>query len=160
MAALAPSTTEARNIVDFSPEAVHAPFMLRCTSLCADYLVLLLVPVLWLILGKYVSDSGNPSLGATAWVLGSIVFMLNSLVLPMFIGKSIGKLLTGTTIVNSDGTDVTIGHILRRNVLGYAITLLTLGLGFISAAFSTKGRTLHDIVGGTIVVRARKVLVS
>jgi len=160
MAALAPSSIEAEKIIEFTPEEVHAPFILRCTALFVDYLVLILLPIVWLVLGKYLSDTGIPAIGTTPWVLGSVVFILNFLVLPMFIGKSVGKLLTGMTIVSNDGTDVTIGRILKRNVLGYAITCLTLGLGFLSAAFSTKGRALHDIVGGTIVVRARKRIVS
>ena len=159
MAALAPSNIEAERIVEFAPSELHAPFILRCTGLFIDYLVLLMLPVVWLVLGKYLSDTGTPSVGPVPWVIGGIIFVLNFLVLPMFIGKSIGKLLTGMTIVNSDGTDVTTGHVLKRNILGYAITCLTLGIGFISAAFSSKGRALHDIIGGTVVVRARKTIV-
>ena len=67
-----------------------------------------------------------------------------------------GKFLTGITILNQDGTNPGPLTIVRRNILGYLITALTLGGGFLAAAFSRKGRALHDIVAGTVVIRGRK----
>jgi uncharacterized RDD family membrane protein YckC len=66
-------------------------------------------------------------------------------------------MITGLTIINSDGTDIRLGGILRRNVVGYLITVATLGLGFLLACINSRGRALHDFLGGTIVVRGRKV---
>ncbi|MEO7540216.1 MAG: RDD family protein, partial [Pyrinomonadaceae bacterium] len=66
------------------------------------------------------------------------------------------KLLVGLTIVNWDGTRVRASSVLGRNLFGYALTVLTFGIGFLIAAVNSSGRALHDFVGGTIVVHGRK----
>jgi uncharacterized RDD family membrane protein YckC len=43
-----------------------------------------------------------------------------------------------------------------RDVVGYALTVLTLGFGFLIAAVIPSGRALHDYIAGTIVIRGRK----
>jgi uncharacterized RDD family membrane protein YckC len=146
-------------IVDFSPKSVKAPFFLRVAALCVDYMLLLGVPVVWLILAKVLGDGGLVSIGPTAWILTAVVFLINSLLLPLLTGRSLGKMLTGTTIVRTDGTDVDLLHLVLRITVGYAATVVTLGIGFLIAAVNPSGRTLHDIIGGTVVVRARKTLV-
>jgi uncharacterized RDD family membrane protein YckC len=46
-----------------------------------------------------------------------------------------------------------IGRAFLRHFVGYPLSALPLGLGFIVAAFNTRGRGLHDLIAGTIVVR-------
>jgi uncharacterized RDD family membrane protein YckC len=74
----------------------------------------------------------------------------------MLRGRTLGKLLMGLTIVNVDGSYVTPAGIIRRNLLGYALTVLTFGVGFLISAVSKSGRALHDLIAGTIVVRGRR----
>jgi uncharacterized RDD family membrane protein YckC len=40
-----------------------------------------------------------------------------------------------------------------RHTVGYLASLVTLGLGFLLAAFNREGRALHDLIAGTVVVR-------
>jgi len=146
-------------IVDFSPESLKAPFLLRCAAFCVDYMLLLIVPVAWLMLSKLFGDNGLTSVGLSAWTVGVILFLSNFIALPIVAGRSIGKMLLGLTIVNLDGTRVGIGGMIKRNVFGYLATALTLGAGFLLAGANTSGRALHDFVGGTIVVHGRKTRV-
>jgi len=143
-------------IVDFSPESLKAPFLLRCAAFCVDYMLLLIVPVAWLMLSKLFGDNGLTSVGLSVWTVGVILFLINFIALPIVAGRSIGKMLLGLTIVNLDGTRVGIGGMIKRNVFGYLATALTLGAGFLLAGANTSGRALHDFVGGTIVVHGRK----
>lgn len=147
-------------IVDFSPERLRAPFFLRCAALFIDYMLLLAVPLGWLIFARFFDDGGPVvKLGATVWVIVVILWLINFLLLPMLRGQTLGKMLTGITILNIDGTRLHVGRLLLRNTIGYLITALTLGLGFLIAAVNSSGRALHDFVGGTVVVRGRKKLV-
>jgi len=146
-------------IVDFSPESLKAPFLLRCSAFCVDYMLLLIVPVGWLMLSKLFGDNGLTSVGLSVWTVGVILFLINFIALPIVAGRSIGKMLLGLTIVNLDGTRVGIGGMIKRNVFGYFATALTLGAGFLLAGANTSGRALHDFVGGTIVVHGRKTRV-
>ncbi len=142
--------------VDFSPVLLKAPFVLRIAAFCIDYMILLIIPIGWLLLGKMLGEGNNVSIGATVWFIGIVVFLLNFILLPLIRGKTIGKMVLGLTILNSDGTDMRLMGLLRRNILGYFITALTGGLGFLISAVNESGRSLHDFIGGTIVIRGRK----
>lgn len=152
--ATAPSN---ETIVDFSPERLKAPFALRIAAVCVDYLVFLLLPVTWLVLARFFSDTGTPdSIGTTIWVIGFILFVVNCVLLPMVNGQSLGKMIFGMHIVNNDGSRANIFSILLRNVFGYTLTICSVGLGFMFATLGSKGHALHDYIAGTMVVRGRK----
>lgn len=120
-------------------------------------MLLLTVPILWLLLSQLLSDSGvSGSLSGTVWLLTVLLWVLDFILLPLVTGRTVGKMLTGLTIVNVDGTPVRLSGLLLRNLLGYALSAATLGIGFLVAAVNTTGRGLHDLIAGTIVVSGRK----
>ena len=69
-----------------------------------------------------------------------------------------GKWATGLRILREDGAAIGIGRAFLRHFLGYPLSFLTLGLGFLAAAFSSRGRGLHDLIANTIVVRERQAV--
>ncbi|MFN2501514.1 MAG: RDD family protein [Pyrinomonadaceae bacterium] len=145
---------EKEKIVGFSPDHLVAPFVLRCVALFIDYMVLLLPPIGWLLISRLMSDSTTgASVGPGAWILGILLFIADFLVLPIFHGQTVGKMAVGLSVVNLDGTFPGLSGIVRRNIAGYLVTVLTLGVGFLIAALNTSGRALHDLIAGTIVVR-------
>lgn len=148
--------SKTRSISDFSHERLKAPFVLRCAAFCIDYMILLMIPIGWLLLARLLGEGKSVTIGPTVWIIGVLVFLINFILLPLIRGKTIGKMVLGLTILNSDGTDLRIMGLLRRNILGYFATALTLGLGFLISAINVSGRSLHDFIGGTIVVRAHK----
>ena len=159
--AVTPTRSSAKErIVDFSPQLLQAPFVLRCAAMFIDYMLLLAVPLGWMIFQRFFGDSGPTSpLGPTVWLIVVILWLIDFLLFPLLRGQTLGKMLTGLTIIRMDGTNVRLGRILLRNVLGYLITALTFGLGFLISAVSSTGRSLHDFLSGTIVVRGRRKLV-
>jgi uncharacterized RDD family membrane protein YckC len=149
--------TEADKIVDFSPERLKAPFFLRVAAFCIDYMILIGLPIGWLVATRFFGEPGSHGISNFIWVIAAILLIVNLLLFPLLRGQTVGKMITGLTIVNSDGTDLRLGGILRRNVMGYLITVATLGLGFLISGINSSGRALHDFLGGTVVVRGRKV---
>lgn len=149
--------TDAERYVDFSPQLLKAPFFLRVAAFCIDYMVLIGLPIAWLIASKLLGDPGTQGISNFIWVIGAILLVVNLLLFPLLRGQTIGKMIAGITIVNSDGTDIRLAGIVKRNILGYAVTIATLGLGFLIAALNGSGRALHDLLAGTTVVRGRKV---
>jgi uncharacterized RDD family membrane protein YckC len=133
--------------------------MLRVAALFLDYILLIAVPVFDLVITQLVATGparGAALGGAITWLLTLLVALSNIIILPALSGQSLGKLLTGLRIVNIDGTAAPAAGILVRHVVGYLLTFLSLGLGFLLAAFTKNGRALHDYVSGTVVVRARR----
>lgn len=133
--------------------------MLRCSAACLDYMIFVAVPVMWLISTKLFTDIGASAPGAFVWFIGVLVFAVNFILFPLLRGQTIGKMLAGITIVNIDGTDLRLVGVVRRNAIGYILTAVTLGLGFMLSALNPSGRALHDLVGGTVVVCGHKKLV-
>src|SRR5215470_15279768 len=136
-------------IAEFNPAELKAPFALRCGALCIDYIVLIGIPVVTLLLGGTASPQAGGVSNGTGWLLGALLCLTNFFVLPAVGGQSIGKMLTGIRIVRKNGAAISFGTVLVRHILGYLLTALTLGIGFIVAAFNHKGRALHDYVAGT-----------
>jgi len=147
------------NTTQFSLDALKAPFFLRCAALFVDYIVVLLVPVLWLLMSTFFGDGpGHVTISNTVWALCVIVWLIDFIGLPLFRGQTLGKMIVGISIVKRDGRPARLGSIVLRNLVGYLLTVITLGIGFFIAAVNGTGRALHDYIAGTIVVRARKQL--
>jgi uncharacterized RDD family membrane protein YckC len=137
---------------------VRAPFSLRCGALLVDYTAVVAVVAFSTILAR-VLDDGARWAGKTALTLGYLsalaLAVLNFVVLASVAGRTFGKWVTGLRIERLDGTPISFARACLRHFVGYVLTLLTFGLGFLFAAFNLQGRALHDYVAGTIVVRDR-----
>ena len=143
-------------IVNFDAARIKAPFLLRCGSFLIDYIILVSIPVIGILLGRAAGDDGvkllNSEISNTGWLIMFMLALTNFVILPMFSGQSLGKMLTGLKILKKDGNPATLGALLLRHTIGYLLTAVSLGLGFLTAIFGQKGRALHDYVAGTVVI--------
>ena len=135
---------------------LHVPFPLRCGAFLIDYIVLISLVVLGTLfarmLGGGARSAGN-SAETAAIVLAIVVALLNFGVLAGLTGLTLGKWATGLRIQRSDGGNPGIGRALLRHFIGYPLSLLPFGIGFLLAIVTVHGRGLHDMIAGTIVVR-------
>jgi uncharacterized RDD family membrane protein YckC len=67
-------------------------------------------------------------------------------------GQTIGSKLLNLRVIRTDGTDLTISQSLIRYV-GFFISGICLGIGFIWAAFDANKQGWHDKIAGTYVVK-------
>jgi uncharacterized RDD family membrane protein YckC len=147
-------------VVEFDANNLKAPFLLRLGSLLIDYIILVSVPIISLLIGRFVGHDGakllNSPMNSVGWLVFFLLFLTNFVILPIFGGQSIGKFFTGLRIVNLDGTSTGFVKLLLRNTVGYILTLATGLLGFFFSFFNTKGRALHDYLAGTMVIYGQK----
>lgn len=142
---------------DFAPIDFQPPFLLRFGAVLVDYIVLLILPLAGLLSDKLIGGGGfGMFTDRTLWLLAVILAGANTVLLPLITGQTVGMILTGIRIVKNDGSPVSVLAVLVRQTVGYLLTLLTFGLGFLLAAVNSSGRTLHDLLTGTTVVRAHK----
>lgn len=143
-------------VVGFDPVLLSAPFFLRCGAALIDYLLVLMVPALGLLISRILGNDGShlihSDINNIAWLAAFLVGLCNFVLLPIVSGQSIGKMITGLRIVSTTGTSIGFGSLVFRQTIGYLLTLLTGGLGFVLSVFSSKGRSLHDLISGSIVV--------
>lgn len=143
-------------VVETRRRRVRAPFSLRCGALLVDYTlavsIIAFATLFARTLGGSVSLTGEATLGI-GYLLSLGVLLVNFLVLPVFTGTTVGKWATGLRIERLSGERLGFGHATLRHTVGYLVSLLTFGLGFLLAAFDAEGRALHDRIAKTIVVR-------
>src|SRR5437762_10555062 len=134
----------------------RAPFALRCGALLIDYIVLALVLTFSIMIARLMGGGARLA-GGTAKKVGIVLTFIVALadlgVLAGITGRSIGKWTTGLRIERIGGGAPGIVRALLRHFVGYPLSLLPLGLGFLIATVSPTGRALHDFISGTVVVR-------
>jgi len=147
-------------IVNFDAERLKAPFPLRCGAILIDYILLVIIPVASLLLGRFFDYDGtkllNSEVSNAGWLIAILIALTNFIIFPLLTGQSIGKMLTGLKVVKTDGSEPQLKNLLVRHLIGYPLMFLTLGVGFLISVFSQKGRALHDIIAGTVVIYGRR----
>jgi uncharacterized RDD family membrane protein YckC len=135
---------------------LRGPFSLRCGAILIDYIILASIIALSTLISR-LFGGGARAAGSSSETVGIfvavVVAVLNLGILAGLTGFTIGKWATGLRIQRGDGADIGIGRAFVRHFVGYPVSFLTLGLGFLAAAFTPTGRGLHDFIAGTIVVR-------
>jgi uncharacterized RDD family membrane protein YckC len=141
----------------------HAPFSLRCGALLIDYIVLIAIVAMSSMLAR-VLGGGSRAAGNTTETVGLVLVVLLAIanfgLLAGVWGQTIGKWATGLRIERTSGQGIGIGRAILRHFIGYPLSMLTLGIGFLIAAVNSRGRTLHDLVADTVVVRDEIVVLE
>jgi uncharacterized RDD family membrane protein YckC len=136
----------------------RAPFALRCGAFLIDYIALVSLVVLGTLFSRMLGG-GARAAGSSAETAGIalaiVVALLNLGVLAGLTGFTVGKWAAGLRIERTDSGPPGIGRALLRHFVGYPLSFVTLGIGFLIAVVSVHGRGLHDIIAGTVVVRER-----
>lgn len=111
--------------------------------------------IISLILPFMADPSGDGMiLFAIGYLLMIPVYIYNSLYLVKTRGASIGKKALGIQIVAAnEGEALGWKHVLLRELLGRYISAQIIYIGYLFAFFTEKKQTLHDMIGGTIVVK-------
>jgi uncharacterized RDD family membrane protein YckC len=136
--------------------AHRAPFSLRCGALLIDYTAVVAIVAFATVMARVIGEGGRATSDLTllvGYVAAAAVAALNFLVLPVFTGRTLGKWATGLRVERTGGEPLDFARALLRHTAGYLLSVLTLGVGFLAAAFSREGRALHDLIAGTVVVR-------
>lgn len=125
----------------------YAGFWIRCGAYLIDGLVLGLFN---LLVGLATEDVSQAQLLQIAF---GAIYMVGFWVAD---GATPGKKVFGLRVQMVNGEPIGIGAGLLRYV-GYYVSGLTLGIGFLMVAFTPEKRGLHDYIAGTVVVRQRRL---
>ena len=147
-------------------EQPNAGFWVRCSAFMVDGLLLGLIQFvfIYLPLMAYLYNTGiftapDPTMALMA--ASPILALAQGAVLILYVGYFValtagkhqgtyGKRSMGIYVRKRDGGRVWIGHSLVRFV-GYIISWIPFGLGFLMAGFQKKKLALHDLIAGTEV---------
>ncbi|MHC4426879.1 MAG: RDD family protein, partial [Planctomycetota bacterium] len=134
-------------MVNLAVNNCKAGFWVRLAALLIDFLIiwmaLKLVIAFFIYAGVYVPF--ELTLGLS--------FLLYSVLLIGWQGRTLGKGLCGLTVKSSRGKHAGYLRALLRETVCKLISAVFLFLGFIWAGFSRKKRAWHDYIAGTIVIQ-------
>jgi uncharacterized RDD family membrane protein YckC len=145
----------------------NAGFWVRFSAITVDGLLLWLIQTVFLVLPllAYMYNIGafsQPDPAAIAAQMAPVALLMNAAVLILYVGYFVvltagkhqgtyGKRSMGIYVRKRDGGRVWYGHSLVRFV-GYFISWIPLGLGYLMVAFGKRKLALHDLIAGTEVV--------
>ncbi len=137
-------------------ERFRAPFSLRCGAILIDYIVLVSILAFSTLIARSLGG-GARSAGSSTETVGVVIAVVAAVldfgVLPGLRGQTVGKWAAGLRIERPNGRRIGFGRAALRHFVGYPLSFITLGLGFLVAAINARGRTLHDLIANTVVVR-------
>lgn len=139
-----------------------ASFWFRILGFLIDWLIhmlLLLALILWVSTSSTMEEATNRFL--TFLIIDffySIGFAFFNPYLISRFGGTIGKLLTGTRIVNPEGKKVNFYRAFFRNHIGYMISASLFWIGFIWILIDKERRSWHDQIANTYVVKVNKTM--
>jgi uncharacterized RDD family membrane protein YckC len=117
--------------------------VLLATTVTVGALVAAIVP------GKQSVGTPEILLTTAASLLFSACYLVGFWVLA---GQTPGMRLMGIAVTCEHGEPLTLGRGVRR-LVGFVLTVLTLGIGFLLVLLDDRRRALQDVIAGTVVVR-------
>lgn len=155
--ASAPGVRQQR-VAHEAADASHvAPFARRCGALLIDYILVTAI----LAVTTMLSHTAAAGIGARTdsvvegfgVVAAAAMLVFNFVILAGLTNRTFGKWATGLRIERTSGGAVSFARIFLRHIIGYPLSLITLGVGFLIPVFNRDGRALHDFLFDTIIVR-------
>ena len=150
----APARVE--KVIDFSPERLRAPLMVRAGAAIIDYIAVVSPIAGFLLLARAMGNDGagliNSELNSIGWLLAILIAVIDLILLPAVTGRTLGKFITGLRVATLNGTEPSIRRMMLRQTVGYLLIVFSGGLGLLVALFDRKGRALQDLIAGTMVV--------
>lgn len=134
---------------------VYAPFSLRCGALLIDYIIIAAILAFSTLFARMLGGgarSAGDSIETFGIFFALFVAALDWVVLAGITGRTVGKWATGLRIERVDGGNLGVLRMILRHFVGYPLSIASLGVGFLVAVMSSRGRTLHDLIAGSVVV--------
>lgn len=132
----------------------RAPRVKRLTAAFVDlFVVAILAAPFAAAIELTISNWGDQRVwGSMALIAGLVMFLYHTCSVALA-GRTLGMRLFGLQAVDAHKASVpTTGQCMRRAFV-YMLSLATAGLGILYSLFDAEGRTAHDILSGTVVVR-------
>ncbi|MGK2905660.1 MAG: RDD family protein [Desulfuromonadales bacterium] len=136
-----------------------AGFWIRVVACMLDFFLLgivqaglsLLISLVIDMLG--IATEGNPAVNMVIWLFGASLSIGYAVFFTGYCGQTPGKMALRIMVIRTDGSPVTYGRAVLREVLGKFISSLLLGIGYLMVIFDNQKQGLHDKIADTYVIK-------
>ncbi len=134
-------------------------FVSGLIDLVVVFLLLVVLSILFAATGVFVGGKELSDGAATLVLFGyvGICFAYGLFMESSRFQGTIGKILTGTVIVNKQGGRISFGQALGRNFGKWLTYFIPFFIGYFMVLFTDKGQSLHDLMAGTLVYKKHDV---
>ena len=138
--------------------ASMASLGLRCGAFLIDYILTLLIPAVTLILAVYIKRQWFANTFAFVLVIigylaTAALIYFNLIYFYVHNGQSLGKSFIGLRVVRQDGAPIDYRTAIIRHVVGYPLSVICLGMGFLWMFWDQKQQGWHDKLAKTLVIK-------
>ncbi|MBO0720262.1 MAG: RDD family protein [Blastocatellia bacterium] len=131
---------------------------LRIGAFLIDYILTMLILAIPLVIAVYLKRRLEAVTAANVVVTIGYLAAAGALVFNLIFscaknGKSFGKTFIGLRVVRLDGKPMDYQTALARHLIGYPVSLICFGLGFLWMFWDGKQQGWHDKLAKTIVVK-------
>ncbi len=138
---------------------VYGGFWRRTVALAVDAVILaLLADVLAIPATSSLVDRAGRFMFTMGLAVGHgegvLLWLGYFLILTTWTQATLGKRALGLRVVDADGRPPSLVQILLREIVGRPLSMLILFIGYLVVTFTDEKRGLHDLIGGTWVVRS------
>lgn len=134
--------------VEIATTYTYAGFWLRFTARIID---LIIVSVVSALVGAIVAGGDN-----TGTVSGLLNFtgswLYSALMESSRFQGTVGKIALGLIVTDDEYRPISFGRATGRYI-GSILSAITLGIGYLMAAFTARKQCLHDMMAGTLVIK-------
>lgn len=151
-------SAEPPSTADTSRQAIdYAGFWLRAGALVLDSMVLLglgigLLVMVAILDARLLVEQNTTRADALELAGGLMSWLYYALMESSSLQATLGKRALGIRVTDLDGRRVSFGRATGR-YFGKVLSALTLGIGYIMAAFTERKQTLHDLLSSCVVVK-------
>jgi len=136
-----------------------AGFWIRVVAYVIDFLLLWSVQfILSLLIGLTVNmlglpAEGNQSIDVVVWLFGVTLSLGYAVFFIGYCGQTPGKMALRIKVIRTDGSPVSYGRAVLREVLGKFVSSILLCVGYLMVAFDSQKQGLHDKMADTYVIK-------
>jgi len=160
-AAAAPQPVQRPRAQNLSAEAQpKAGFWIRFVAYFIDAALVFIVQLvlgflLGLILGMTtnMTNEGQTALSIVSGLLGAAISFAYGVFFIGYCGQTPGKMALRIKVIRTNGTDMTYGRAVLREILGKFVSGILLGIGYLMVAFDSQKQGLHDKIADTYVIK-------
>ncbi len=140
----------------------YAGFWRRSAAMAIDSVLMGIVQmvIMMVFMGGFMAgDVSDEAMGGGAVAFN--ILMLGAVWLYFALMESsskqatLGKMMIGVIVTDTDGNRISFGRASGR-YFGKYVSMITLMIGFIMAAFTKRKQALHDMMAGCLVIRRPK----
>jgi uncharacterized RDD family membrane protein YckC len=149
-----------RKATDSTPLAQpKAGFWIRVVATMLDsfllaavqFVLTLLISLIVGLLG--VAVEGDPAINMVLWLFGASLSIGYAVFFIGYCGQTPGKMALRIKVIRTDGSPVSYGRAVLREVLGKFVSSILLGIGYLMVAFDSQKQGLHDKIADTYVIK-------